>query len=220
MGTLRGHDDKVRVVLNKADQVDQQQLMRVYGALMWSLGKVFRSPEVCRVYIGRWGGCGGWGVGRAGSGRCGEEPGVGEHRRRGPKRRAPLSIPQPAPPPPAPLLPRSTPEPAPPSPPLCSFNASQPIRADVNPAGRGLFEREQEDLLHDLYEIPARSCDRRVNEFVKRVRCVRVLRAGAGAGAGAVSAGQNNRQCPAGGWRAGKPLGGRAGCCKAPSLPV
>ena len=53
MSTLKGHDDKVRVVLNKSDQVDQQQLMRVYGALMWSLGKVFRSPEVCRVYIGR-----------------------------------------------------------------------------------------------------------------------------------------------------------------------
>lgn len=25
--------------------------MRVYGALMWSLGKVFKTPEVSRVYI-------------------------------------------------------------------------------------------------------------------------------------------------------------------------
>ncbi len=49
ISTLKGHDDKVRVVLNKSDQVDQQQLMRVYGALMWSLGKVFRSPEVRRA---------------------------------------------------------------------------------------------------------------------------------------------------------------------------
>ena len=29
-----------------------QQLMRVYGALMWSLGKVMNTPEVCRVYMG------------------------------------------------------------------------------------------------------------------------------------------------------------------------
>ncbi len=107
ISTLRGHDDKVRVVLNKADGVDAQQLMRVYGALMWSLGKVFKNPEVCRVYVG-------------------------------------------------------------------SFNAGAPIREDVNPAGKALFEKEQEDLLHDLYEIPARSCDRRVNEFVKRLRAARI----------------------------------------------
>ncbi|CAL8303393.1 unnamed protein product [Boreogadus saida] len=49
---FRGQDDKIRVVLNKADQVDTQQLMRVYGALMWSLGKVINTPEVARVYLG------------------------------------------------------------------------------------------------------------------------------------------------------------------------
>lgn len=105
--TLKGHDDKVRVVLNKSDQVDQQQLMRVYGALMWSLGKVFRSPEVCRVYIG-------------------------------------------------------------------SFNGLNPMREDMNPNCLPLFKKEQEDLLEDLYEIPTRSCDRKVNEFVKRVRAARI----------------------------------------------
>ena len=32
--------------------IDHQALMRVYGALMWSLGKVLGTPEVSRVYIG------------------------------------------------------------------------------------------------------------------------------------------------------------------------
>ncbi|CAJ0582457.1 unnamed protein product, partial [Mesorhabditis spiculigera] len=49
---LAGNEDKIRIVLNKSDMVDHQQLMRVYGALMWSLGKVFKTPEVSRVYIG------------------------------------------------------------------------------------------------------------------------------------------------------------------------
>ncbi|GAX13412.1 EH domain-containing protein 1 [Fistulifera solaris] len=46
------HLDKIRIVLNKADSISTQQLMRVYGALMWSLGKVMNTPEVCRVYMG------------------------------------------------------------------------------------------------------------------------------------------------------------------------
>ncbi|CAK9217756.1 unnamed protein product [Sphagnum troendelagicum] len=105
--SLRGHDDKIRVVLNKADQVDTQQLMRVYGALMWSLGKVINTPEVMRVYIG-------------------------------------------------------------------SFNDKPINEQKIGPIGRELFEREQNDLLADLKDIPRKSCDRRINEFVKRARQAKI----------------------------------------------
>ncbi|XP_072953588.1 EH domain-containing protein 1-like [Typha angustifolia] len=107
IASLRGHDDKIRVVLNKADQVDTQQLMRVYGALMWSLGKVLNTPEVVRVYIG-------------------------------------------------------------------SFNDKPVNEAAVGPLGKELFEREQDDLLSDLKDIPKKACDRRINEFVKRARAAKI----------------------------------------------
>ncbi|PAN40653.1 hypothetical protein PAHAL_7G331200 [Panicum hallii] len=107
IGSLRGHDDKIRIVLNKADQVDAQQLMRVYGALLWSLGKVLNTPEVMRVYMG-------------------------------------------------------------------SFN-DKPIRETAaGPLGMELFQKEQDDLLSDLNDIPKKACDRRINEFVKRARAAKV----------------------------------------------
>lgn len=51
MEVLRPFADKVRCVLNKADQIDASNLVRVYGALLWNVGKVLRTPEVTRVYV-------------------------------------------------------------------------------------------------------------------------------------------------------------------------
>jgi hypothetical protein len=49
---LQPHEDKVHCILNKADQLDSESLMRVYGALLWSMGRIFKGAEVTRVYIG------------------------------------------------------------------------------------------------------------------------------------------------------------------------
>jgi GTPase SAR1 family protein len=49
---LRGCEDKLVIVLNKADSLSPQSLLRVYGSLMWSLGRVFTAPEALQVVIG------------------------------------------------------------------------------------------------------------------------------------------------------------------------
>ena len=35
---IRAYDDKLRIVLNKTDLMNQQEMIRLYGALMWFLG--------------------------------------------------------------------------------------------------------------------------------------------------------------------------------------
>lgn len=100
---LKEHDDKVRVVLNKADTVNNQHLLRVYGALMWSLGKVFKTPEVLRVYVGSY-----W---------------------------------------------------------------DSDYQNDHNAE---LFDAEANDLLSDIRSLPRYSATRKINEFVKRTRRLRV----------------------------------------------
>lgn len=49
---LQPHESKVHCVLNKAESLDQEQLMRVYGALLWSMGRIFKGAEVTRIYVG------------------------------------------------------------------------------------------------------------------------------------------------------------------------
>ena len=100
---MHGFDDKIRCVLNKADQVDTQHLMRVYGALMWSLARVFKTPEVPRVYTGNF--------------RDGEYA----------------------------------------------------VKANAR-----LLDLEREQLMTDLKDIPRTAVGRKVNEFVRRVRCAKI----------------------------------------------
>lgn len=49
--SLCGYESKIRIVLNKADTVRPQELMRVYGALFWNLSGLIRTTEPPRVYI-------------------------------------------------------------------------------------------------------------------------------------------------------------------------
>lgn len=46
---------------------------------------------------------------------------------------------------------------------FCSSFNDKPVNEEaVGPMGKGLFEKEQDDLLDDLIDIPKKACDRRV----------------------------------------------------------
>jgi EH domain-containing protein 1 len=50
MEVLKPHSNKMRCVLNKVDQVTPLDLVKVYGALTWNLGKVLQTPEITKVF--------------------------------------------------------------------------------------------------------------------------------------------------------------------------
>eukprot|EP00953_Heterococcus_sp_UTEX-ZZ885_P041949 21365-Heterococcus_DN1.PRE.2 len=62
---ISAHTDKIRIVLNKAQEVDADRLIKasqsysVYGALMWGIGRSFKhKSEVPKVYVGSfWDAC-------------------------------------------------------------------------------------------------------------------------------------------------------------------
>ncbi|XP_077984372.1 sarcalumenin-like [Glandiceps talaboti] len=49
---LKGRESQIRIILNKADSIMTQELMRVYGALFWSLAPLINVTEPPRVYTG------------------------------------------------------------------------------------------------------------------------------------------------------------------------
>jgi hypothetical protein len=49
---LKGHESQIRIILNKADSISAQELMRVYGALFWNLAPLINVTEPPRVYVG------------------------------------------------------------------------------------------------------------------------------------------------------------------------
>ncbi|XP_071976265.1 sarcalumenin isoform X2 [Engystomops pustulosus] len=48
---LKGRESQIRIILNKADSIATQELMRVYGALFWSLAPLINVTEPPRVYV-------------------------------------------------------------------------------------------------------------------------------------------------------------------------
>ena len=50
--SLKGHENKTHVLLNKADTVKETELLKIYGGLLWNLGKAIGSNEVLNVFLG------------------------------------------------------------------------------------------------------------------------------------------------------------------------
>eukprot|EP01061_Rhynchopus_euleeides_P009971 TRINITY_DN19295_c0_g1_i1.p1 TRINITY_DN19295_c0_g1~~TRINITY_DN19295_c0_g1_i1.p1 ORF type:complete len:567 (+),score=248.34 TRINITY_DN19295_c0_g1_i1:57-1757(+) len=49
---LKGNESKIRIILNKADSIGSQELMRVYGSLFWNLSNMINATEPPRVFVG------------------------------------------------------------------------------------------------------------------------------------------------------------------------
>ncbi|KAG5507002.1 hypothetical protein JKF63_05748 [Porcisia hertigi] len=50
--SFKGVEGRLRLVLNKADTISTQELMRVYGSLFWNLSNFINTTEPPRVYVG------------------------------------------------------------------------------------------------------------------------------------------------------------------------
>ena len=50
--SLEGYDDKIRVVMNKADSMDPAELLKINSALTWQLARILKGPETRRIYVG------------------------------------------------------------------------------------------------------------------------------------------------------------------------
>ncbi|XP_047434574.1 sarcalumenin-like [Mugil cephalus] len=48
---MKGRESQIRLILNKADSLSTQNLMRVYGALFWSMAPLINVTEPPRVYV-------------------------------------------------------------------------------------------------------------------------------------------------------------------------
>ena len=141
---LRPHYGKIRVLLNKAETMPPQQLLRVYGALLWQLGRVMGTPEVVRVLLGSFSSA------------------------------APTVVVQPPhqmpPYRPPPAYPSRHPQADPSAAYYDDLHRYEPARG----AFTELLERERRDLYNELASLPRNAVLRKINDLSKRGRFLKV----------------------------------------------